>query len=105
MMEHGNDKELIIANAIDHGERESPKQDASAATCNSSKRFGATHRCGYGSIQGPSKLKADPQRETHTKPAPQGPQFWLEAERGHALVIALKQISADLVPWHRSCWV
>lgn len=58
MMEHGNDKKLVAANAIDHRERESAKQDALAATCNRNKRFGTAHCRGYGSIQGPGKFKA-----------------------------------------------
>jgi hypothetical protein len=42
----------------------------------------------------------DRQHETHTKPAPQEPQSGLEAETGRALVIALKELGADLLPRH-----
>ncbi len=49
-MEHGNDKELITANAIDQGDWKPAEQDLSAAPGDGGKCLGVTHSRSYGSV-------------------------------------------------------
>lgn len=101
MVEHGDDQELIAENAIDHRKRKPTKQYPTAIADNERVHLGAAHGSGYCGIQSSGEFKAE------TRSARLVPRLRLQRlvsglwpkENAHS-VIALKQFSADLIPWH-----
>lgn len=58
MMKYGHNQELVAANPIDHGERESPQQDLAIVIDNGSECLGIAHCRSNSSINRSSELKA-----------------------------------------------
>lgn len=101
MVEHGNDQKLITENAVGHRKRKPAKQYPTAVADNERIHLGVAHRSGDCSIQSPCKFEAEacsagliPGLCLQRLVSGLGPK-----EDAH-LVIALKQFSADLIPWH-----
>ena len=106
MVENGDDQKLITENAVDHRKRKPAKQYPTAVANNERIHLGGAHGSGYCGIQCSGEFEAEacsagliPGLCLQRLVSGLGPK-----EDAH-LVIALKQFSADLIPWHGTRWI